>query len=125
MVRALKWNIKNSEGNFEAPCTLTKRVKESLNFWVDNLRKAHRDYALRPVDACIYTDASSHGWGYYDQTHRHHYGEQWDETVSEATHINVLELRAVRCMLEHNGEKLVNKHVNNRGLHRKRGIGKT
>ena len=111
LVRALNWNLRDSESNYTAGCTLTRRVKEGLQFWVENLQGAHRDYAQRSVDTCIYTDASSHGWGFYDQTHHKYYGEQWDETVSESTHINVLELRAVRRTLEHLGDTLRGLHV--------------
>lgn len=111
IVRSLNWYLKETNGNFGAGCTLTRRVKESLQFWLENMATTHRDYALRSVDVCVYTDASSHGWGYYDQTHGVHYGEQWDELVSETTHINVLELRAVRRMLEHRGDILTGLHV--------------
>lgn len=111
IVRALNWNLKDAKRNFAAPCTLTRRVRECLQFWHEKIGDAYKDYMQRPVDICIYTDASSHGWGYFDQTHQVHYGEQWDEEVSDSTHINVLELRAVRLMLEHRGEVLSNKHV--------------
>ena len=43
------------------------------------------------------------GWGYYEQAHQLYYGERWDKQISGDTHINVLELRAVRCMLDHLG----------------------
>ena len=49
--------------------------------------------------------------GFYDQTYYDYYWEQWDETVSECTHINVLELRAVRRTLEHLGSNLRGLHV--------------
>lgn len=111
MVRALNWNLRDSQGNYDRECTLTKRVRDSIAYWIDNLESAMREYKPKPVDVYVYTDASSHGWGYYSQTHQTHYGEQWDDTVSDTTHINVLELRAVRRMLEHMGETITRKHV--------------
>ena len=111
IVRALNWNLRDTNNNFGARCILTKRVRECLGFWLKNLEKAHKNYQQRPVDVCIYTDASSHGWGYYNQTTKTYYGEQWDELVSGSTHINVLELRAIRRTLEHQGDDLTGSHV--------------
>ena len=63
IVRALNWGLRDANGNFGAACTLTRQVKESLQFWLENLGLTHRDYAQRLVVICAYTDASLQGWG--------------------------------------------------------------
>ena len=87
----------------------THCLRGNRQYWLDNITLANRDYAPKQVNT--YTDTSLHGWGYYNQTHQHHYGEQWDESVSDMTHINVLELRVVLRMLHHQGNGLKEKHV--------------
>ena len=44
VVRALNWNIRAAGVNSEGACTMTRRVRETLDYWVDNIKLTLRDY---------------------------------------------------------------------------------
>lgn len=111
LVRALNWNLRETQGDYRRELRLTRKARESIGRWIEDIEVTGKSYKRRPVDAYIYTDASLKGWGMYSQTHATQYGEEWDSEQTEGTHINVLELRAVHRMLLHLEGKLEEKHV--------------
>ena len=50
IVRALNWNLRNCKNNYSTPCTITRWVRESLQFWLLNLEGACRDYEIMSRD---------------------------------------------------------------------------
>lgn len=82
IIRALNCNLRHAGGRYGESCTLTKQVRDCLDFWVWNLTTARWDYKITTVKICVYTEASMQGWGYYEQARQLYYCEQWDEHIS-------------------------------------------
>ena len=105
-VRALAGKL----GNYDAKMYLSQSTRVRIGHWVTHLNSASRSYLPRIAEKELYTDASTHGWGYFDKSTEERYGEEWDETTSTC-HINVLELKAVLLPLAHLGQTLHHKHI--------------
>ena len=102
--------LAQKSGDYDAKLHLSQPIRLSIEHWITHLSSASRSYLPRIAEKELYTDASTHGWGYHDKTAGARYGEEWDECTAKL-HINVLELKAVLLSLTHLERAVYGKHI--------------
>ena len=92
-IHALRVNA----GNFDASMKLSKKAKQDVAWWNDNILLSGKHIELASPDIVLYTDASYEGWGAHSGPSLA--GGRWNYDELQF-HINVLELKAIFLALQ-------------------------
>ena len=89
--------VKDSQGNYDGPMSLSLEAKSELQWWIDNIGNAFNVIEHEPPSVIINSDASKIGWGGVLEGTT--CGGHWSPQESEV-HINCLELLAALFSLQ-------------------------
>ena len=94
--------LKKSRYNFDAPCLISEKGWDEINWWINNISDAFAHIKSTPsIDYTIYTDASKKfggGWGASDNINDDING-RWS-LEEQKMHINCLELKAIKLAIQ-------------------------
>ena len=90
--------LKMSKGEYQSPCFISKKGKDEIRWWISTIPTAVKSLLPPPrMDYTIFTDATHQGWGAHNQ--KVDTNGIW-EFFTENTHINILELLAIKEALK-------------------------
>ena len=81
-------------GDFEQKMQLSKLDKLDIKWWVNILPNSSKFVGYLPIDAVIHTDASTEGWGLWQESTDTKTGGRWS-MEEKKSHINILEIWAI------------------------------
>lgn len=102
--------LAESKGDFDGPIIMSKEAHFELDWWEKNLPTAYNVISEKPPDLIIETDASLLGWGAYCPSLKSKASGQWSSEEKD-THINVLELTAIKFGLHTLCKNIRCKHI--------------
>jgi hypothetical protein len=91
--------LKQNHGNFDAKMTITMKMKNTLNWWVNNIQDSYKPVRQADPSVTLQTDSSGLGWGCVMLTTKHQTGGHWSY-MEQKSHINFLELKAASLGLK-------------------------
>ena len=102
--------LKQNHGNFDAKMTITMKMKNTLNWWVNNIQDSYKPVRQADPSVTLQTDSSGLGWGCVMLTTKHQTGGHWSY-VEQKCHINFLELKAASLGLKSFCALMTNTHI--------------
>ena len=100
--------LKESQGRYDAVMSITKPMKEELDWWIDNINDQCRKIIKPKPEFIIQTDSSKLGWGCVIDEEI--FNGRWTEQERNQ-HINILEMKAILFGLKACLHKVKNKHL--------------
>jgi hypothetical protein len=102
--------LKIHSGNFDSFMSIPNTLFDTIQWWIDNLRKSFNTITITPPTINIYTDASLKMYGAHDKTNNLNTQGYWS-VDEQKMHINVLELKACEIGLKTFCKNITNTHV--------------
>ena len=100
--------LKKSQGDYDAPVTLSNLAQQDLHWWIQNIQNAKNSINHPNPTIILESDASNMGWGAVHQTKST--GGRWTHNEQQL-HINALEMKDAFFALQTFCQDLRDQHV--------------